>query len=298
MRILVYLALVGLLDAAVASAGMIDDVSRSVVFLSQNLPVTEVVSGTRLEVWLKLPNTNAFIPKQTRISGSGLIVMSSNICYLITAKHVATNLTEDCELVMRGDKIEPLRFRMSSITGQPSIRWFHHPVADVSIHPLPTVTSEGLKALNRRALPLEFLEAQTNLPSRDINVTALGFPLGLGAEGEFVPLSRESKVSSGILSDAGGLFFLLQDPSVSGYSGGPLIQSGDPRVIATGPTAGSIGVVTGGARCWGFVSGTYADETGGKMSRIVPAFYAVELIRQAERELVIVQAPAPVPEKK
>jgi hypothetical protein len=277
---------------------MIDDVSRSVVFLSQNLPVTEVINGTRFEVWLKIPATNAFIPKQTRASGSGFVVVSSNICLLITAKHVAINMTEDCEVVMRGDKKEPIRFRMSSLTGQPQFRWLHHKDADISIHPLPTITAEGAKALERRAMPLEFLESQTNLPSRDAFVTALGFPLGLGAEGEFIPLSRESKLSSGILSDGGGLFFLLQDPSVSGYSGGPLIQSGDPRVIATDARAESIMVVSGGARCWGFVASTYADETGGKMSRIVPAFYAVELIRQTQREMVIVQALTPSSEKK
>jgi hypothetical protein len=279
-------------------AGTIDDFSRSVVFLNQNVPITEDVGGTRFEVWLKFPATNAFIPKQSRISGSGLIVVSSNICYLITARHVATNMTEDCELVMGGEKKEPIRFTMSSIIGQPGVRWFHHPLADVSIHPLPTVTPEGLKALDRRALPIEFLDTQTNLPSRDVYVTALGFPFGLGAEREFIPLSRDSKVSSGILSDGAGLFFLLQDPSVSGYSGGPVIQSGDPRVIATDATAESIKVVSGGARCWGFVSGTYADDTGGKMSRIVPAFYAVDLIRQAQRELVIMQAPAPSSERK
>jgi hypothetical protein len=277
---------------------MIDDVSRSVVFLSQNLPVTEEVNGTRFEVWLKFPATNAFIPKQIRVSGSGFIVVSSNICYLVTAKHVATSMTEDCELVMRGETMEPLRYRLSSITGQPNIRWFHHKDADISVHPLPTITSEGITALTRRAMPLEFLESQTNLPSRDTLITALGFPLGLGAEGEFVPLSRDSKVSSGILRDGGGMFFLLQDPSVSGYSGGPLVQSGDARVISTDGTAAGIAVVTGGARCWGFVSGTFADETGGKMTRVVPAFYAVELVRQAQRELIITPAATPPSERK
>jgi hypothetical protein len=298
MHALKYLALVSCFYASVGWSSTIDDISRSVVFLSQNVPMVEEMNGIRFEVWLKFPATNAFIPKQKRISGSGLVVVSSNLCYLITAKHVATNMTEDCELAMQGDKKEPLRFKLSSITGQPAIRWFHHTNADVSVYPLPTITSQGATALDRRAMPFEFLESQTNLPSRDTYVTALGFPLGLGAEGEFIPLSRDSKVSSGILNDGGSLFFLLQDPSVSGYSGGPLVQSGDPRVVATDRTAASISVVSGGARCWGFVSGTFADETGGKMSRITPSFYAVELIHKAQRELRIWPASAPSPEKK
>jgi hypothetical protein len=275
-----------------------DDISRSVVFLSQNLPVVEEMNGTPFEVWLKYPGTNLFIPKLKRISGSGLIVTSSNVCYLITATHVATNMTEDCEITMRGDKREPLRFTLLSITGQPTIRWFHHPTADISIHPLPTITSQGITALSGRAMPLEFLESQTNLPSRDVYVTALGFPLGLGAEGEFIPLSRDSKVSSGILSDGGGAFFLLQDPSVSGYSGGPVVQSGNPRVIATSPSAESISVVSGGERCWGFVSGTFGDETGGKMTKTIPAAYAVELIQKAQQELRIWPMSTPSSEKK
>jgi S1-C subfamily serine protease len=298
MHSLKYLALVSWLSASVGWSGTIDEFSRSVVFLSQNVPVIEEINGIRFEVWLKFPATNAFIPKPKRISGSGFVVVSSNLAYLVTARHVATNMTEDCEVAMQGDKKEPLRFKLSSITGQPAIRWFHHTNADVSVYPLPTITSEGVVALNRRAIPLEFLEPQTNLPSRDTYLTALGFPLGLGAEGEFIPLSRDSKVSSGMLNDGGSLFFLLQDPSVSGYSGGPLIQSGDPRVIATDRTAASISVVSGGARCWGFVSGTFADETGGKMSRITPSFYAVELIHKAQRELRIWPANAPSSEKR
>jgi hypothetical protein len=286
MKLLKILGLWSCFCAAVACAGSIDDFSRSVVFLSDNKPVTEEMNGVRYEVWLKDPSKNMFVTKKIRITGTGFIVASSNVSYLVTAKHVALDMSEESEIVMGGENKEPLHFKMSSITGQPNVRWFHHAVADFSIHPLPTITPEGLAALNRRAVEMAVLESETNLPSRDIYVTALGFPLGLGAQGQFIPLSRESKVASGMLADDKGQFFLLQDPSVSGYSGGPLIQSGDSRFMNTssGPA-----VVTGGARCWGFVSATYGDETGGKMSRITPAFYAVELIREAQSKLRILQ---------
>ena len=258
--------------------------------MADNKPVTEDINGIPYEVWLKNPTNGMFIIKKNRITGTGLIVVSSNVCYLVTVKHVAVNMSSECEVIMGGENEEPWHFQLSSITGQPSITWFHHPVADISVYPLPSITTEGIKALNQRAIPLGALASETNLPSRDVYVTALGFPLGLGAEGQFIPLSRESKVASGMLHDDNGLFFLLQDPSVSGYSGGPLIQSGDSRVVitSTGPA-----VATGGGRCWGFVSATYGDETGGKMSRIIPAFYAVNLIHEAQMTLHIVQAPMP-----
>lgn len=279
------------LCAYFARAGQIDVVSRSVVFLRESLPIEEAVNGVALEVWLKLPGTNVFIPKTRTVTGTGLIVVSSDLCYLVTAKHVATNMTPQCEVVMGGERKEPLRFRLAQITGQPGIRWFHHTNADVSVYPLPTTTTEGLKSLERRALPLALLESGTNVPSRDIHVTALGFPLGIGAEGEFLPLSRESKVASGMLNDGKSLFFLLQDPSVSGYSGGPVVESGDPRVLGQA-------FVTGGTRCWGFVAATFGDESGGKMCKVVPSFYAVGLVREVEATVRVVKVnPAPSEKK-
>ena len=293
MRISFYASLAVFLSLCAARPSTLDMFSRSVVFLSDNVPIIERVGETDFEVWLKFPNTNAFMPKTIPVTGSGFVVVSSNIAYLITAKHVATRMTPACQVVMQGDRQEPLRFQLSSITGQPAIRWLHHTNADISIHPLPTVTTQGMVALSRRALPLEVLEAERNLPSRDIEVTVLGFPLGLGAQGQFIPISRASNVASGMLNDANGFFFLLQDPSVSGYSGGPLVQLGGPRFVATGSQPSSFAMVTGGIRCWGFVSGTFSDNTGGKMSRITPSCYAVELVRKAQRELRIWPASLP-----
>jgi hypothetical protein len=279
------------LCASAAWAGVIDNASRSVVFLTDSKPVTEDVNGVHYLVAFKNPTNDTFLVKRTTFSGSGAIVISSNVCYLVTAKHVALQMTPDCELLMSGDNGEPIQFKLSSITGQqPGVRWFHHPDADVSIYPLPIGTPEVLKEMNNRAFPLSFLESGTNIPSRDVFVTALGFPLGLGTQGKVIPLSRESKVACGWLYDANGYYFLLQDPSVEGYSGGPLIESGDIRLINTPSGAAT---VTSPARCWGFVSGNYADETGGKMCRITPAFYAVELIHEAQTNLCIITVPYP-----
>ncbi len=292
MRLLnILLALAGFIQLRQAHSGGIEFLSQSVVFLVKDVPVTEVVGGIALEVFHKMPGTNVFIPKLSRTTGTGLITVNSNLSYLVTAKHVALALQDDWEMVMRGQSNAPLRVRTSIVTGQSGLRWFHHPVADVSVYPLPTITADGLHALHGRALPLELLVSDFSLPSRDDWVTAIGFPLGLGAEGDFVPLSRESKTASGFLADAGGKFFLLQDPAVSGYSGSPLIQTGDPRVVARDPTFAGLAVVSGGMRCWGFVSATYADATGGKMTRIVPAQYAVEMIALAEKELRIQRLP-------
>lgn len=266
-----------------ARAGTIDGFCESVVFLNHNEPLIETLNGVQYEVWLKIPGSNVLTAKIIQKAGSGLIVISSGMAYLATAKHVAMDLTEDFEIIMRGGHREPLHLSLVSLTGQPTVRWYHHPQADVSVHPLPTITRQGLDALRGRSIPLAILEAGTNQPSRDVPLTALGFPLRLGAEGEFMPLSRETKASSGMLSDAAGYFFLLQDPSVSGYSGGPLIESPGLRFTEDG------GITPAHPHCWGFVSATYGDETGGKMCRITPAFYVVQLIQKIEREVHVEQ---------
>lgn len=267
--------------------GTIDGVSKSVAFLWKNIPAKETINGVDHEVWYKKPGTNQFFPKQSIISGTGCFVVSSNLAFLVTARHVAAALGDTFEAVLQGQSNEPLRIAVPRFTGNAPLRWVHHAVADISVYPLPIIDASAIKVMEGRALPLDMLVSEHAAPSRDVAVTALGFPFGLGAEGEFHPLSRESKAASGMLADTAGRFFVLQDPSVSGYSGGPLIESADPRVVATNPTFSGIAVVSGGGRCWGFVSGTFADETGGKMCRIVPARYAIDLVQQIWSEITV-----------
>lgn len=90
------------LCAHLLRAGDVDSVSRSVVLLSDTVPVLEQVNGVTLEVGWKVPGTNVFIAKTRTITGTGLIIVSSNISYLVTAKHVAINMTPQCEVVMGG----------------------------------------------------------------------------------------------------------------------------------------------------------------------------------------------------
>ena len=296
VRITLYAAI--LLYGSILHSGSVENFSQSVVFLRQSVPFLETINGTEFEVWLKIPGTEQLSPKQTTLTGTGLIVGSSNnICYLVTAKHVAIKMTEQCEIVLRGLQKKPLHITLDAITGQPMVKWIHHEKADVSIHPLPSITADGVKILEQRAFPIAGLESHFHLPSRDITLSAVGFPLGLGAEGEFIPLSRESKLSSGMLTDKEVLYFLLQDPSVSGYSGSPIIQSGTSLMIATGARLEQIINTNGNTRCWGFVSGTFGDESGGKMSKITPAGYAVEVIRKFESDLIVNSAPEPATTK-
>ena len=187
---------------------------------------------------------------------------------------------------MADDQGKPMVFTLAAITGQPTIPWFDDSNADLSVYPFASITVQGRKALERRALPFSLLCTNQTAPSRDEMLTTIGFPLALGIDTTFSPLTRESKVSSGMLRDNNGAFFLMQDPSVNGYSGAPLFETGDTRLQWDA-------FISGGIRCYGIVSGTYSDETGGKMSKIIPAFYACDVIGRIESSVQFVTKPAP-----
>jgi hypothetical protein len=231
--------------------------------------------GINYELWKKAPSSTNYERVFNQVSASGLLVISSGIGYLVSDKHVANDVGEDAEIVVHGDNNAPITNRLSAMSQSPFglATWICHSNADIAIHPIFT-------GPQLYAIPLDDLESGQNLPSRDEPVTVLGFPLGIGAEGEFEPLSRETKRSSGLLTDEndGTKFFLLQDPAVNGYSGGPLFETGDHPILP------GIQFTPGRWRCWGFVLGTLPDESGGKMARITPAFYAVDLVRQFERD--------------
>ncbi len=74
----------------------------------------------------------------------------------------------------------------------------------MQLAPGPSI-GEGL--LPQRFLPLAMLCADKRAPSRDVILTSVGFPLGLGAVGYFSPLTSESKASSGLLTPKPGQYW-------------------------------------------------------------------------------------------
>lgn len=128
-----------------------------------------------------------------------------------------------------------------------------------------------------RFLPIEFFFDRKGAPNRDLFLTSIGFPFGLGIQGYFSPLTFESKASSGLLTfpraDTPTLqtFFALENPSVGGYSGCPVVDLSIFRV-------GSM-MTTGSGTCvYGVMHGTISDNTGGKIAMVTPSYYVHELL--------------------
>jgi hypothetical protein len=275
MRAVLRLYFTAQLLICVANANQQDELSKWVVYLSNATPIM-----------VNSPGSTNLIPALKTVSGSGMLVANGKRYFIITAKHVAVEMGTNCEMIIGGANKGPVTFFLGSLTTQTGGRWYNHPIADLSVCPIMPTTQPEIDFLNSKAAPLYFLNSDTNPPPRDFSMTAYGFPLNFGVYVQFVPLIRETKASSESLMDTNGYFYLLQDPSVSGYSGGPLIQVGGARMVTT---PGGMIPVNEQPTCWGFVSGTYPDETGGKMCRIVPSYYAIQLINDTEKEL---EAPA------
>lgn len=195
--------------------------------------------------------------------GSGFLVNRQGRPYLVTAGHVARDLGADFSMVLPGAGGKAAAWRMQGVS------WKVSPRADVACTGFPRGGREG--GLLARALPEHALTARPLPPSRDIPLVAVGYPLGLGAKGPVEPLSFETKAASGLITlqrfDAlqEATFILLQSPSISGLSGGPVFDVGRPLV------EGGRLEPREGVSLVGLVSGVIWDKTGGKLAMIVPA---------------------------
>ena len=79
-----------------------------------------------------------------------------------------------------------------------------------------------------RFLPFNMLLKDLKAPQRERPLVVMGFPLALGAHGHFSPITSESKAASGLVQirinkfDPEQTFFLLDKPSIGGFSGSPV----------------------------------------------------------------------------
>lgn len=259
-----------------------------VVMLKCSHRVTEKVDGVEYEVWLKNPRTGDSFCRTNVVAGTGFIVQGKRIPFIVTAAHIAGQMDSETEITVRGASNLPTTIQLADLiprTGTGTVvktLWFRHSVADCAIHPiLASPRTADLKYTV--SVPVDLLATASNSPAWGDSIKTFGFALGLGTQVTFSPITLESKPASGLLNEGGVNFFLLQNPGINGLSGAPFFQSGEPRVVAF--SAKDIGTVSGGERCWGLLSRTDSDYTGGKMARIIHAGHITELIEGFEKML-------------
>jgi hypothetical protein len=170
-----------------------------------------------------------------------------------------------------------LTFDLSQLSGNHNPNWITLPKHDVAVLPLDPPDTFRTTV---RAVSLEQICSEGGPPDLDVYLTTVGFPLKLGVQERFSPIVKGSHPASGFLrhprgdTKAEAVFFILDDPSVAGFSGAPVFRL--PQIHV-----GSITVSQAPFSCVGLVHGTLSDPTGGKFAAIVPSSFVREAVELA-----------------
>ncbi|MDH4081268.1 MAG: serine protease [Nitrospira sp.] len=217
--------------------------------------------------------------------GTGFFV-SSTAPYLVTASHVAAFLKAGSKITFRAKGDTPVSVSLTELTaGVSQLQWQLHPEADVAVLRL-TLTAQTAPLMQGRFLGLEMIDSAETAPVRERTVTVMGFPLRLGTTGRFSPITSDGKPASGLLrilradNKKEATFFLLDKPSIGGFSGGPVYLLSAPYA-----SGGALVFtdVSAPPKVVGLVHGTISDNTGGKLAAIVPSRFIHETIASADK---------------
>ncbi len=225
---------------------------------------------------LLTPNGNGTISVGTAMFVTSPAGEGKSYGWIITATHVAKGTNEKTLLVESTEEGKAATLPLLLFGGLGN--WKHHPVADISCFQINFTTINQL-FLKEHMLPYDHFHLEKTCVSRDYELTAIGFPNGLGTDGLFSPLTFRSFASSGYVTlpradtNAPSTFFCLENPSVGGYSGCPVFDLGYS-------TNGVMTITKDKTRCYGIMHGTMKDDTGGKIALVTPAYYLADIIPQ------------------
>lgn len=213
------------------------------------------------------PEKKADRPHQRGEStGTGFFVRDGERTFLVTARHVAVDLTPTAQLSFVNDRRESRVIRLGGLLrGPEDFNWRHHEEADVSvlqIHP------RGEPAEDVAGLCVERDALVDVPPARGSQAMACGFFMREGTHERLAALGATVYVASEVMPVYfnGELIeaFLVNPPAGSGFSGGPVYWH-DAR--------------SGRARCIGVTSGVIGDRTGGKFGTVMPSATILDLIK-------------------
>jgi len=219
--------------------------------------------------------------------GTGFFV-AANYPYIVTASHVAKFITSESYFTVRDSGDIPINFSFKDFfPNKTDLPWYIHKEADVAVLMLP-IDENIAKYFKGRFLPINMLISDEIAPQRERPLVVMGFPLALGTKDRFSPITVESKSASGLLklnrfdTNTEASFFVLDKPSIGGFSGAPVFLM--PWPYSDGPrlTLPNVGSPAANPKCVGLVHGTKGDNTGGKLAVIVPSYCIVELINQID----------------
>jgi hypothetical protein len=229
-----------------------------------------------------------FLKNNELYFGTGFIIRKNISYFLCTAAHNAKYINKNSKVIFPTQegttctlKIEDLQFNIFDTL------WIYHSHADLALLPI-NLQSEKTINIDPTSVGEEH-NILDGIPARQVELTMIGFPYGLGTQIDFTPLSKRSYIASGSMylknpeTHKLSIYYLLEDPSVGGFSGSPLYVL--PQSYYLQDTTINIRSYF----CVGIVSGMIGDTTGAKFAMIVPSSYIKELIAEAPEFTGLVQ---------
>ncbi|WP_459926206.1 trypsin-like peptidase domain-containing protein [Flavobacterium covae] len=202
--------------------------------------------------------------------GTAIFIEKNNEPYLLTAEHVVKNINPQTYAVLSDQNGVPTKVMLNVLLG--GATFTYHGQADLAKAKI-VITAANSSFLQGRCFPYNQIDTSTNPVSKDVELTTIGFPLGLGAVGaKFSPLSYRTYAAASSITlprfdnQVQCDFIILELPSIGGYSGGPMFDLG--YMISGMMTQTKEKTIL-----HGLVHGTISDPTGGKLAAITPCKY-------------------------
>jgi S1-C subfamily serine protease len=202
--------------------------------------------------------------------GTAIFIEKNNEPYLLTAAHVVKNLNDKAYVILSDPRGVPTKVGLSVLLG--GSNFDPHNQADLAKVKI-FITKENVAYMEKRCFPYTQIDLSEKPVSKDVELTTIGFPLGLGAMGpKFSPLTYRTHVAAPSITlprfdnKTPSDFIILELPSAGGYSGGPVFDLG--YLIS-----GAMTTTKDRTILHGIVHGTIIDATGGKLAAITPCKY-------------------------
>jgi hypothetical protein len=250
------------------------------VFIRQVAPKKINIDGKIAELYFRFPDEKEYKPLTETMAGTGFIIKHNGRDYLVTAKHIAKELLPSGEIVINLHSGQSTIVTFQSLLKANLLKgahWFHHPKADVSIHPMGYPGN-----IDAMGIPENVFQKNDDDIKLLNRAYIVGFPMGLGVLDKLSPIAKEAKIASKLTSVTDpnippDLHFYLLDQALSqGYSGAPVFYMKDIMAqniqIKVGEEAHLIGIQ----------SIAISDQTGGKISLVVPITYLNDIFESPD----------------
>ena len=219
---------------------------------------------------IRIPDRNIADKEEV---GTAIFIEKNNEAYLLTAAHVVKNINDKTYVILSDTDGVPTKVALNTLLGSSS--FVLHGQADLAKAKI-ILTKDNIPYMEKRCFPYSQINLSENPISKDIELTTIGFPLGLGSTGaKFSPLTFRTYVAAPLITlsrfdnKIPSDFIILELPSTGGYSGGPVFDLG--YLIS-----GAMTTTKEKTLLHGIVHGTINDETGGKLAAITPCKYLNE----------------------